>query len=37
MTATPVKNTTASIQADDARHHLHPFTDHAGLAAKGRG
>ncbi len=35
MTATPVNNTTAAIQADDARHHLHPFTDHAGLAAKG--
>ena len=29
------RNTTAALQADDARHHLHPFTDHAGLAAKG--
>jgi putrescine aminotransferase len=34
-TATPKKNTTAAIQADDARHHLHPFTDHAGLARQG--
>ncbi|PWR22461.1 aspartate aminotransferase family protein [Zavarzinia aquatilis] len=35
MTATPVRNSTKALQAADARHHLHPFTDHAGLAAKG--
>jgi putrescine aminotransferase len=35
MSTLPRKNTTASIQADDARHHLHPFTDHAGLARQG--
>ena len=34
-TAAPARNSTRAIQAADARHHLHPFTDHAGLAAKG--
>ena len=35
MSANPIRNSTAALQAADARHHLHPFTDHAGLAAKG--
>ena len=26
---------TTQLRADDARHHLHPFTDHAALAKKG--
>ncbi|MFA5123455.1 aspartate aminotransferase family protein [Zavarzinia sp.] len=35
MTRSPARNSTKALQAADARHHLHPFTDHAGLAAKG--
>jgi len=35
MTVQPLRNSTKAWQASDARHHLHPFTDHAGLAAKG--
>ncbi len=33
--AAPNRLTTAEIQAKDAAHHWHPFTDTAGLAAKG--
>jgi len=32
---TTTSNSTAHWQAIDARHHLHPFTDHAALAEKG--
>ena len=32
---TTTSNTTAHWQAIDGRHHLHPFTDHAALSAKG--
>ena len=35
MTSQPVRNSTAQWRASDVRHHLHPFTDHRGLAAEG--
>ncbi|MGH6946271.1 MAG: aminotransferase class III-fold pyridoxal phosphate-dependent enzyme, partial [Kiloniellales bacterium] len=35
MTARPARNTTVRWRESDTRHHLHPFTDYAGLAKEG--
>ena len=35
VTATAPRNSTAHWQALDREHHLHPFTEHKGLAQSG--
>lgn len=35
MTATVARNSTTQWRAADVAHHLHPFTDHKGLASEG--